>query len=160
MNKTKKDGARIVKALSAEATGADLSLADRAWASGIAELTKIKVSDAYMRIRRIRYDARIQERMQRITEELGPNMLVTNIEWSGPTMSDLEVSVMPIPPEVILKQRLSDLRQYTPNDRAQAARYAAAVMRSDVARFELRKVYGHAKTSLGDLGAIACGVDW
>lgn len=143
-------------------TNEDLSAPDRAWAAAIAGLTNISVIEAEKRVRRIRYDTKIQARLHEIAAELGPNVVITNIEWSGPTMSDLTVSVAPPPTGVneVVEKAIKKAAKPTPRGvrsslaalsnmqlQVQEAR-ARAEMRAQVARFELERCFGKPVSSL------------
>jgi hypothetical protein len=138
-----------------KSTADDLSAPDRAWAESIATLEGCPLHEAEKRVRRIRYDKPLEEKLHEVARELGPNVVITNIERTGPTMQDVNVYVVPAPVEAVRflnglpadkPSMLRNSQQEMANLKAQA--HARAVMRRDVTTFELRHAFGPARTAI------------
>lgn len=126
----------------------DLSSDDRRWAEAIAIVAQCSIPEAEKRIRRIRYDPRLEAHLRDLSKQLGSNVVVTNVEWSGPEMKDITASVVPRP--VVPTSTMS------PTDLFRSQLQAQAVMRAEVATFELERLFKH--RSLVDLRALALGL--
>jgi hypothetical protein len=159
-----------------ESTAEDLGEADRRWAEAIAELTGIPLHEAEKRARRIRYDEKIRMKLREVAAELGPTVVITNIEWSGPTMEDITVSTAPAPvgaPTTAelaatmgkkgpIRQALKSLTEAEVKARELQAR---ADMRLRIAAFEVERLYGRPRTCLVFLARMGLldhlvDVDW
>ena len=121
----------------------DLPDADRDWARGVSALARISLHDAAMRIRRIRYDARLLAVFLAKVDELGSGVIVTNVEHAGPDLERIDVSIMPAPVTV----RTGAVEQHLVGTEA-----ASQAMRVHVARHEVTQAFGHrARTALPEL---------
>jgi len=154
---TVREGVPATGKAEVKSTAEDLKEGDRAWAESIASVVGCSIVEAEKRVRRIRHDKKIEAKLFEVARELGPRVVITNIEWSGPTMTDLTVSVVPAPVEAFpalasaagASSMMRNAYQEMANVRAQAQ--ARAAMRADVASFELRQVFGPPKTALGSI---------
>ena len=141
-------------------TAEDLSEADKRWAEAIAGLTGIPLHEAEMRARRIRYDTKIQAKLHEVAARLGPTVVITNIEWSGPDMEDVTVSTAPAPVGAPTTAELAVKMGAQKNGVRQAIKalteaevkarelQARTEMRMRIAAFELERVYGKPRTVL------------
>ncbi len=141
-------------------TAEDLSEADKRWAEAIAGLTGIPLHEAEMRARRIRYDTKIQAKLHEVAAQLGPTVVITNIEWSGPTMEDITVTTAPAPvgapttAELAAKMGLKKngvrnaLKALTDAEVKAREEQARRDMRMRITAFELERVYGKPRTVL------------
>jgi hypothetical protein len=120
-----------------KSTAEDLDEADRKWADAIQELAACTIVEAEKRVRRIRYDKKIESQLHTIAQQLGPRVVITNIEWSGPTMTDLTVSVVPAPVAGLSPKNSTKLKEIK---HLVSGVQARAAMREDVSRFELMRL--------------------
>jgi hypothetical protein len=144
-------------------TAEDLGEADRRWAEAIAGLTGISLAEAEKRARRIRYDTKIQSKLREVAAELGPTVVITNIEWSGPTMEDITVTTTPAPVGAPTTSELAAamgsrgktahraLKELTEAELKARELQARTEMRFRVAAFELQRVFGPPRTTLVSL---------
>jgi hypothetical protein len=150
-------GASKAGAAPVESTAEDLRPSDRRWAESLSMVAGCTLNEAEKRVRRIRHDQKIEVQLHDIARQLGPRVVITNIEWSGPTMTDLTVSVCPAPVEAypVLASgapAIAGVRnplQEMANLRAQAQ--ARSAMRADVSKFELTRSFPRSRLALNAL---------
>lgn len=125
----------------------DLNEFDRSWAELVATLQGIPTPDAEKRIRRIRYDPKLNEKFMQMQAQLGASAVITNVEWSGPEMRDITVSVAPAP---VLVDGDSGTQSINPEQ-------ARARMRARVMSIELGKMFPRSGRAVLP-GMIAAGI--
>lgn len=107
-----------------------------AWAGALSSLTGISLADAQARVTRMRADARLMAALPQIAAALGPRVVVTNLEWTGPELDVLTVSTFPAPAAGQLAPEVAAKIPAAVRGLASEAQ-ARAALRADVARFEL-----------------------
>lgn len=112
---------------------------DHRYAQLIADIVHCDIGEARKRVRRIRYDEKIRNEFQRLSDQLGPDTIITNMEYSGPEMKDLTVSVAPAPVTIYNGKWIQNREM------------SQQKMRLSVSRFELQRSFGKFRTCLPDL---------